>query len=120
MSISAAATLRTFAMCVLCFCLSSIASAQNAAPAASASTNPSAQTSDSTAPKSELEEVRLLLLKQQEELARMRATINEQSRQIDALRQRVDQVSAPGAQPALITTSQVITSDSMGSVQQTS
>jgi hypothetical protein len=48
----------------------------------------------------------------------MRATINEQSREIDALRQRVDQVSAPGAQPALITTGQVVTSETVAGGQQ--
>lgn len=116
MSIPAAATLRTVAMCVLCFCMSAIASAQSAAPSP-ALTNTTAQSSDSNSPKSDLEEVRRLLLAQQEEMARMRATINEQSRQIDALRQRVDQAVA---QPALITTSQVITSDSVTSGQQTS
>lgn len=119
MSIPAAATLRAFAVCAICFCMSAIASAQNGAPAppAPASTNTAAQSSDANASKSDIEEVRRLLLAQQEEMARMRATINEQSRQIDALRQRVEQTAA---QPALITTSQLMTGDSMASGQQTS
>lgn len=122
-SISHAAALRIFAVCFLCFCLPSIAWAQNASPSSSSSAQPNqaTQSKGSAASSSEIEEVRDLLLKQQEELARMRAIITEQSREIEALRQRVDRVAgggAPSAQPALITTGQVVTSDTMASGQQ--
>lgn len=121
MSISHAAPLRAFAICLLCFCLSSIASAQKAEPSIQpAPANAATQVNGSAASPSELEEVRSLLLKQQEELARMRATIDEQARQIEALRQRVDQVDAPALQPALINTGQVATSDRVAVAQSSS
>lgn len=114
MSISHAVTLRTLAMCALCFCLSSVASAQSTGTAPAAASTTTAEQTDNPAPKSELEEVRTLLLKQQQELARMRATIDEQSREIETLRRRVDEVG----QPTLVNTNGVMTSDTMASGQQ--
>ncbi|MBD0373347.1 MAG: putative porin [Pyrinomonadaceae bacterium] len=115
MSISRAAMWRTLAICILFVSLSATASAQTAGPESKPPASASTSEQSSTAPASEMEEVRRLLLKQQEEIARMRATINEQSREIDSLRQRVEQVSAASTQPALITTSQVVTTDTMSS-----
>ncbi|MCA1557912.1 MAG: hypothetical protein LC731_05155, partial [Acidobacteria bacterium] len=116
---SYAAVLRIAATIIFCCCLSSIASAQTAAPSSSASNNTAPQNSSSTSRSSELEEIRGLLLKQQEELKRMRETIGEQARRIEALQQRVEQVSGPGTAAPLITANQVMTSDSVPGAQQT-
>jgi hypothetical protein len=121
MSISSAVILRVIAICLFCFCLSSTAAAQQnttTTTTSSAGDGTTAQSQDAAQPKSEFEEVRRLLLEQQEELARMRATIDKQSREIETLRQRMDQTGATGTQPALITTSQVVTSDGLGGGQQ--
>ncbi|HKS29349.1 MAG TPA: putative porin [Pyrinomonadaceae bacterium] len=96
MSITHRATLRALAICFLCLCPSAIARAQ---------------TQDNAAAPSELEEVRRLLLKQQEELARMRVMMEEQAREIDALRRRMEQTAQTSTQPSLVATSQVVTSD---------
>jgi hypothetical protein len=108
-TISRAIALRAFVVAAVCFCLSSIASAQSSSssPASPAGADTATQNAEAGAPG--LEEVRRLLLKQQEEMERLRARINEQSREIDSLRKRVDEAS----QPALITTSQVVTSDTV-------
>jgi TolA-binding protein len=120
MSISHSATLRIMAICLFCVCLSSTASAQNAAAttASSAETGAALTSPDRGEAKSDLEEVRRLLLQQQEELRRMRATIDQQSREIETLRQRVDQAAVTGLQPALITTNQVVTGDAPAGGQQ--
>ncbi|HEX8173925.1 MAG TPA: putative porin [Pyrinomonadaceae bacterium] len=110
MSISSRTTSRAFAVCFLCFCLSAIASAQTSAPA-SQPAPASATAEGSPASASELEEVRRLLLKQQEELGRMRAMMQEQAREIDSLRRRVEQVGAANSQPSLIATGQIIPGD---------
>jgi hypothetical protein len=113
MSISSTATLlRTLIMCAACFCLPSLASAQNPPPSSSTPADGAASPGP-VAPKPELEEVLGLLRKQQKEIEAIRATLDEQSRQIEALRQRADQSSAPLPQPAIIKTSQLITSDSV-------
>jgi hypothetical protein len=118
-SISHRATSRALAVCFLCFCLSTIASAQTAAPT-SQPAPASAATEGTSAKPSELEEVRRLLLKQQEEMARMRAMMEEQAREIDSLRRRVEQVGANAAQPSLIATGQVVTSDRVADTKSSS
>jgi hypothetical protein len=105
---------RALAACVICLCLSHATQGQTAAPS-SPQTSASPQ-ANSTAQKSELDEVRNLLLKQQTEIERMRATIETQSREIEALRQRVDETTQPAS---LVRTSEVKTSDSVMSGQQT-
>jgi hypothetical protein len=118
MSIPHTATLRAAALCLFCLCLFSTARAQQQ----NASTS-TAQTSTASQgagePKSELEEVRRLLLEQQEELRRMRATVERQSREIEALQQRVGQTAPSTAQPTLITANQVVTSDQLPGAQTT-
>lgn len=119
MSISRVAMWRTLAVCILFVSLSATASAQTAGPESKpASASTPAQSG--AAPASEMEEVRRLLVKQQEEMKLMRATIDEQSREINALRERVDKVSSAGTQPAMITTNQVVTSDTVADGRQTS
>jgi hypothetical protein len=118
MSIPHTATLRAAALCLFCLCLFSTAWAQQ--PNASTSTTQTSTASQGAGePKSELEEVRRLLLEQQEELRRMRATVERQSREIEALQQRAGQTSPSTAQPALITANQVVTSDGLPSAQTT-
>jgi septal ring factor EnvC (AmiA/AmiB activator) len=97
--------LRTVMLCAFCVCLPSYVFAQTAAPrpvvnnAASATGVSTDAKADGANP--DMEEVRRLLREQQEELKRMRETINEQSHTIDELRQRVEhteteQAGAPG------------------------
>lgn len=121
MTTSHVSTLRALAGCALFLCLSSSASAQMAAPASSASASPAAQSVEAKNPQSEFDEIRRLLLKQQEEIERMRDTINTQSREIEALRQRVDQSNQTAAKDAtLIRASETQASDSTARVGQTS
>lgn len=108
---SHAAPLRVAALLVFCFCLSSAATAQSAAPDAKTQDAGSSAKASGAQP-SELEEVRRLLLKQQEELARLRATVTEQSRQIEELRGRVEQASA-GSGASMVAANQVVTADAL-------
>jgi hypothetical protein len=111
---------RALAVCFLCFCLSAIASAQTFAPASQPAPASAAAEGGSATQPSELEEVRRLLLKQQEEMARMRAMMEEQARQIDSLRRRVEQVGATASQPSLIATGQAATGDRVADVESSS
>ena len=69
---------------------------------------------EAAAAPSEMDEVRRLLRRQQEELERMRAVINEQSSTIEGLRQRVEitEQRATADSPMIIKTGDVALSDS--------
>jgi hypothetical protein len=106
--------LRTMMLCaLLCACLPVRTRAQ--APAASPVTSHNASSSSvSTDVKAgdanpQMEEVRRLLREQQAELQRMHETINEQSRTIDDLRQRVEHAEQPG----VIKTAAIAASDTV-------
>ena len=97
-------------VCALCACLSYNTFAQSPAERPVAK---SAETGAATADANpDMDEVRRQLREQQEELKRMRATIDEQSHTIDELRQRVEHTEQRGA-PGVIKTMEVAASDTM-------
>src|SRR3954469_24287397 len=93
---------RALALCIFITGLASIATAQVAQEQRAAGDNPSAATTASTNAKSDLDEIRRQLREQQEELQRLRATVNEQSRVIDELRQRVVQIDTGATSPVIV------------------
>lgn len=111
-------TLRRLSCCLLCLGISVCASAQTPTTVRPAVNTASAAGSTATAPTaSELDEVRRQLREQQEALERMRATITQQSKVIDELRQRVEQTSPPqnaangGGQPGAMATTDALPAD---------
>lgn len=84
---------RTIILCAFCACLSSYtAVAQSPAPSSGAAS--AGAKTDAASP--EMDEVLRLLREQQEELKRMRETVNQQSRTIDELRLRVEHTEQAG------------------------
>ena len=114
--------LRTVMLCAFCACLSSYALAQSPAalpvadsPTASSSSVTTDAKPDDASP--EMGEVRRLLREQQEELKRMRETINDQTRTIDELRQRVEHTEQRDAQ-VVVKTAGIAASDTVAGAPQ--
>lgn len=93
---------RALALCIFIAGLASIATAQVAQEQRAAGDNPSAATTALTNARSDFDEIRRQLREQQEELQRLRATVNEQSRVIDELRQRVEQTVTGATSPVIV------------------
>jgi hypothetical protein len=81
---------------LLTFTLAAQAHAQQLRP--SAADPPSEAKTAELRATSEMEEIKRLILEQQQELIRLRAAVSEQSRLIDELRRRTDAAYSPGAQ----------------------
>lgn len=93
---------RALALCLFFIGLASTAPAQVAQGERVAGDNPLSAIAASTNAKSDLDEIRRQLREQQEELRRLRTTVNEQSRVIDELRQRVEQTSTGASVPTIV------------------
>jgi hypothetical protein len=112
---------RTLILCAFCACLFSSAFAQSPAaltPPGTAATSSGAVSTDAKTGDAnpEMDEVLRLLREQQAELKRMRETVNEQSRTIDELRQRVEHTEQAGVvKTADIAASDTVTGAAQGS-----
>jgi uncharacterized FlaG/YvyC family protein len=114
---------RTTILCAFCICLPLYARAQSPATSPAADNSSSSKSVATEAKPGDAgpqsDEVLRLLREQQEELKRMRETINEQARTIDDLRQRVERTETTGA-PVILKAADIATSDAVsGDTQDT-
>jgi hypothetical protein len=110
------------ALMLCAFCVLTFLNVDAQTPAErSGARKPETATPNSGDTKTEMDEVRRQLREQQEELKRMTALINEQTRVIGELRQRVEQSEQrTSSAPAVITTAGVATSDQIARPSQDS
>jgi hypothetical protein len=90
---------RVVVLCAFLACLAAQVQAQASGPR-KADASPAVSNESAASAASEMDEVRRKLREQREEIERMRATVNEQSRMIDELRQRVEQSAQSSAASA--------------------